>query len=295
VINGKPVFVVSGAIHYHRCPHELWRDRILRAKRAGLNCVETYVAWNFHEAQDGIFDFDGDRDIGKFVDTCKDLGLHCFLRLGPYICGEWDGGGYPPWLLAKPGVELRAMNDVALHYIRRWFEKLLPQIAARQAPRGGPVILLQAENEWFAKDRPGGLEYLEWLVRTLRELGTEVPITDCDDTTISVPGSFKTIGESEEAVRAFRERYPQWPTMIYELYPGWGEMWGQPSVMPNGRPGELRQRTMRFLSLRAMFNYYTFHGGTNFGFWAGSSWLSDHSFGVPSMFDSLGVKVPFTT
>jgi hypothetical protein len=204
--------------------------------------------------------------------------MYCFLRVGPFISGEWDCGGYPAWLLAKTGIEFRTMNNVALPYIRHYFEQLIPQIVSRQATRGGPVILVQAENEWFASDRPGGIEYLEWLVRTLQELGVEVLITDCDDFRVSVPGSFKTIGQSEEAVRAFRDRYPQWPAMIYELYMDWMEMWGQPSVMPNSQLDEFRQRTMQSLSLRAMFNYYMFHGGTNFGFWASSTDISDQCF-----------------
>jgi beta-galactosidase len=278
VINGKSVFLRSGSIHYSRCPHELWRDRMLRAKRAGLNCIATYIPWNFHESEDGVFSFDGDRDIGKYVDTCQDLGLYCFLRVGPFICGEWDCGGYPAWLLAKPGIEFRTMNQVALPYIRRWFERLIAIVASRQVTRGGPVIMVQAENEWLYCDRPGGLNYLEWLVRTLRELGVEVLITDCNGFNVSVPGSFKMFGFSEEAVRRFRKLYPEWPAMIYEFYPDWGEMWGQPSMMPNSQPDEFYQRTMHALSLRAMLNYYTFHGGTNFGFWASNTWKSDHSF-----------------
>lgn len=278
IVNGKPVFLISGAIHYSRCPHELWRDRMLRAKRSGVNCVATYVPWNFHEMEEGAVNFEADRNIGEFIDTCHDLGLYCFLRVGPFICGEWECGGYPAWLLAKPGIEFRTMNKVALPYIRRWFERLIPQIAARQVTRGGPVIMVQAENEWLYCDRPGGLEYLEWLLQDLRELGIEVLITDCDGFNVSVPGSFKMFGFSEEAVQRFRKDYPDWPAMIYELYPDWGEMWSQPSVMPNSQPDGFRQETMHALSLRTMFNYYTFYGGTNFGFWASNTWKSDHSF-----------------
>ena len=248
MISGKPVFLVSGAIHYQRCPHELWRDRILRAKRAGLNCVETYVPWNFHEAEEGSFEFKGDRDIARFINICHDLDLYCFLRVGPFICAAWECGGYPAWLLAKNGIEFRTMNQVALPYIRRWFEQLIPRIAARQVTRGGSVILVQAENEWLYCDRPGGIEYLSWLIRTLRELGIEVPVTDCNGFNVEVPGSFKTIGFSEEGVARLRKEHPDWPVMVYELYTGSGEMWGQPSVMPRSHPDEVRQRTMRAIS-----------------------------------------------
>ena len=277
VINGKPEFIISGAIHYQRCPHELWRDRMLRAKRAGVNCIETYIAWNFHEAQEGRFDFEGDRNISLFIDTCQELGMYCFLRVGPFVCGEWDAGGYPGWLIAKPGVEFRTMNTVALPYIRRWFEQLIPEIAKRQVTKGGPVILVQAENEWLYCNRPGGMEYLQFLIQTLRDLGIEVPITDCNHYVV-VPNSLKTIGFSEQDVKDSRERFPNVPPLVYELYPDWGEIWGQPRRMPNSYPPGVRQQTMQALSLRTMFNYYTFHGGTNFGFWACNTWKSDHSF-----------------
>jgi len=278
LVRGRPVFLISGAIHYQRCPHQLWRDRILRAKRAGMNCIETFIPWNFHEPEEGVFDFEGDRDIERFIDACQDLGLYCFLRVGPFVCGEWEAAGYPAWLIGKAGTEFRTMNPVALPYIRRWFEHLVPRIAARQATRGGPVILVQAENEWRYCHRPGGLEYLEFLIRTLRELRIEVPITDCNGLGLSVPGSLKTLGFSEDQVSHYRKEHPNLPVMVYELYTGWGEMWGQPSLMPNSSPLEVRQRTMRALALRAMYNYYMFHGGTNFGFWASNTWKSDHAF-----------------
>ncbi len=289
MINGRPEFLISGAIHYQRCPHELWRDRMLRAKRAGLNCVETYVPWNFHESEEGRFDFDGDRNIGQFIDTCHDLGLYCFLRVGPFVCGEWEAGGYPAWLIAKPGVEFRTMNSVALPSIQRWFERLIPEIAKRQVTRGGPVILVQAENEWEYCDRPGGMEYLQFLIQTLRGLGIEVPITDCNHYVV-VPNSLKTISFSEQDVKEFRKQFPGMPALVYELYPDWGEMWGQPSKMPHSCPAEVRQRTMQALSLRTMFNYYTYHGGTNFAFWACNTWMSDQGFITTRYFWSSPVE-----
>ncbi len=289
LINGRPEFLISGAIHYQRCPHELWRDRMLRAKRAGVNCIETYVCWNFHESEEGRFDFGGDRNIGEFIDTCHNLGLYCFLRVGPFICGEWDAGGYPAWLIAKPGVEFRTTNSVALPSIQRWFERLIPEIAKRQVTQGGPVILVQAENEWLYCDRPGGMEYLQFLIVTLRSLGIEVPITDCNHDVV-VPNSLKTIGFSENDVKEFRKQFPGMPALVYELYPDGGEIWGQPRKMLNSCPQEVRQRTMQALSLRTMFNYYTFHGGTNFGFWACNTWNSDHSFITTRYFWSSPVE-----
>ena len=149
LIDGKRVFLVAGALDYFRCQHELWRDRLLQAKRAGLNTIAFYVAWNFHEREEGVVNFEGDGDIAHFLDLCAELGLYAFPRVGPFICDEWEAGGYPAWLIGKPGLELRAFDKPALSYVRRWFEKLIPQIASRQVTRGGPVVLVQQENEYY--------------------------------------------------------------------------------------------------------------------------------------------------
>jgi beta-galactosidase len=142
-------------MHYARIPHELWRDRILRAKRAGMNCIATYVHWNFHERQEGVFDFHGDADIERYIDLCQELGVYFFARVGPFVSGEWEAGGYPGWLLGKPGTEVRTANNATRLYVRRWFEQLIPRIARRQVTRGGPVILVQLENEYPYVNRPG--------------------------------------------------------------------------------------------------------------------------------------------
>lgn len=140
VIGGKPVFLVAGSIDYFRCPHQLWPDRLLRAKRAGLNTIATCVPWNFHETKEGVFEFKGDRDLRRFLDLCAGLGLYAFVRPGPFICDEWEAGGYPAWLIGKPDVQLRANHAPTLRYVRRWFEQLIPQVASRQVTRGGPVV-----------------------------------------------------------------------------------------------------------------------------------------------------------
>ncbi len=95
MIDGKRVWLVSGSIHYFRVPAELWRDRLLKAKRAGLNCITTYVPWNYHEPIEGVWNFEGDRDVAQFVRLADELGLYVILRPGPYICAEWDFGGLP--------------------------------------------------------------------------------------------------------------------------------------------------------------------------------------------------------
>ena len=132
---GKPVFLVSGSIDYFRCPPELWRDRLLKAKRAGLNCIASCIAWNFHESEEGRFNFSGDRDLGRFIDICGELGLYFFARFGPFICDEWEGGGHPAWLIGKDA-HFRAMHEPTLRYLRRWVDHLMPILVRRQITRG---------------------------------------------------------------------------------------------------------------------------------------------------------------
>ncbi|MGI0134656.1 MAG: beta-galactosidase, partial [Candidatus Micrarchaeaceae archaeon] len=278
LINGKPKFLVSGSIHYFRVPNELWRDRLLKAKRAGLNCIETYIAWNFHEPEEGTYLFEQDCDIEEFFRICRELGLYSFVRTGPYIDSEWDSGGYPAWLIGKPGSEFRTMNSVTIHFIRLWFKQLIPRIARNQVTRGGPIILVQSENEYLFCERPGSSEYLRFLMKTLRELGVEVPITDCNGLQNPLPSSLKTINASGPGtiVSQYRKLYPNTPPFLSEFWIGPSvQFWDQPLVSRTAH--EVQQDTMAALAQRAMYNFYMFHGGTNFGFWAGNSVHSNHS------------------
>jgi beta-galactosidase len=278
LVQGHPTFLVSGSIHYFRVPNRLWRDRLLRAKRAGLNCISTYVAWNFHEMTEGTYSFVGDGDIYYLLSLCKELGLYVFLRSGPYIDAEWDAGGYPAWLIGKKGAEFRTMNPVTLRYLRRWYEHLIPRIATHQITRGGAVIMVQSENEYHLVDRPGGIEHLHYLVRTLRELGIEVPITNCNTQPVPLAGTLTTINASNprDSVSAYRKKHPNASPFISEFWIGGLDFWGN-SFMDARVPAWVRQNTMEALSCRGMYNFYMFYGGTNFGFWASNSVHSNYS------------------
>ena len=276
-VGDRPVFLVSGSVDYFRCPPELWRDRLVKAKRGGLNCIASCIMWNFHEAEDGVFDFAGDRDIGRFIDLCGELGLYFFARVGPFVCDEWDGGGHPAWLIAKEDIQFRALHAPTLKYVRRWFEHLLPILVSRQTSRGGPVLLVQQENEYYYADRPDGRDYQTTLVKWMRELGVEVTITDCNGFDTRVPGSLQTInGFSLAAVEHYRQDRAELPVVVSELYTGYLECWGQqPAITP---PELLRAQLMELLASRVMYNYFMYHGGTNFGFWASTSWQTDYAF-----------------
>lgn len=280
LIDGQPRFLICGSIDYFRCPSAHWPDILLRAKRSGLNSVMTYVAWNWHEREEGQFDFTGDADLGHFFDLCAELGMLVFPRLGPFICDDWEAGGYPAWLYAKPGVEMRIQNEVALAYVRRWFAQVVPVIATRQATRGGPVVFVQQENEYYHEGRPGAQQYQRSLIALMREFGIDVPITDCngDSPNIRVPESFMTQnGGGAASVAKARKVHPDQLAFSTELYTGWGTAWDWP-VFSYPSPQQMQQQVFETLAAGGMYSYFMTYGGTNFGFMASTSWKSDQAF-----------------
>ena len=154
LLDGKPFQIIAGSIHYSRVPREYWRDRLQRLRSLGLNSVQTYVPWNFHEETRGDFVFESDRDIGAFVTIAKEEGLLVLLRLGPYICGEWEFGGFPAWLLAhEPPITLRTYEDGYISLVDKFWGKLLPLVKPLLYSNGGPVVMIQVENEYVAPNQ----------------------------------------------------------------------------------------------------------------------------------------------
>lgn len=147
LVHGKRTFIVSGGMEYARIPHQLWRDRLLRMKRDGFNCVEVYTFWDFHEPRPGQFDFSGDHDLDAFLKLAHSLGLYAICRVGPYYCAEWDSGGFPVWLRFVPNLGVRENNPAFLAAVDRFWDHLMPIVAANQINHGGSVILVQLENE----------------------------------------------------------------------------------------------------------------------------------------------------
>ena len=276
--NGKPVFLIAGSMDYFRIPSELWRDRLLQAKRGGINCIASYIAWNWHEAEDGIFNFEGDRDLGRFIDICGELGLYFYPRVGPFICDEWEAAAHPAWLIGIDGTQFRAMHQPTMKYVRRWFGQLIPIIASRQVTKGGPVILVQQENEYFFFNRADGKEYQNTLVRWLRELGIDVTISDCNGFENRVADSLQTInGFQMEGVHRFRTDRADLPIMISEHYTDYMDCWAWPDTAYPATD-QVEQQSMEMLSERVMYSYFMYNAGTNFGFTAPTTWKTDDSF-----------------
>ena len=177
MINGKRVFLASGSMHYQRVPRALWKNRLLKMKRDGFNCVQTYIFWSYQEPREGQFNFHGRRNLAAFLHLVKKMGFYAVLRVGPYSNGEWNSGGLPIWLKFIPGLNIRQSDPPFLHAVGAYFNKLLPIVAANEINHGGPVIMVQLENEdaagWGAV-LPN--RYYQYLYHKALTLGIDVPM-----------------------------------------------------------------------------------------------------------------------
>lgn len=279
-VDGKRIWLVSGAIHYTRTPRELWRSRIRAAKQAGLNCIETYCFWNVHEPKPGVFHFDGDADLRAFVKLIAEEGMYCILRPGPYICAEWDFGGLPAWLHKVEGIKLREANGPFLEACARYLGEVFEQVkdlqqssmpAGRTSGSGGPIIMVQAENEWLCHNPVQADSYLREIVRYLRESGCDVPINACNNLWQRVEGTIDTWNANEHLaadLRQLRLIQPTAPRIVTEFWPGWFDGWGREHHTRFDAQWNL-YRLAQILASGAQYNLYMFHGGTNFGFYGG--------------------------
>lgn len=275
--SGEPYRILAGAIHYFRVHPGLWRDRLRRLKAMGANTVDTYVAWNFHQPQrDAAPDFTGWRDIGHFIDLAAEEGLDVIVRPGPYICAEWDNGGFPSWLTGIPGIGLRCMDPVFTAAIKEWFDHLLPIVASRQTSMGGPVVAVQIENEYgsYGDDH----EYIRWNRRVLEERGiTELLFTADGGTDYFLDGgavegtwATATLGSrGDEAVETWKRRRPGEPFFNVEFWGGWFDHWGEHHHRRDAADAAREARKM--LDLGGSVCVYMAHGGTNFGLGSGSN------------------------
>ncbi|MYW06819.1 beta-galactosidase [Streptomyces sp. SID2563] len=273
-IDGKPVRLLSGALHYFRVHEGQWDHRLAMLRAMGLNCVETYVPWNLHEPRPGRFRDTG--ALGRFLDAAHRAGLWAIVRPGPYICAEWENGGLPAWVTGRFGRRVRTRDEGYLDAVRSWFAELLPQVAERQIDRGGPVIMVQAENEYGSYGTDA--VYLRRVTELLRAYGVGVPLFTSDGpedhmlTGGSVPGLLATANfgsGAREAFRVLRRHQASGPLMCMEFWCGWFEHWGAPPVVRD--PAQAAGALAEILECGASVNVYMAHGGTNFAGWAGAN------------------------
>ena len=301
--NGKVTPILSGEMHYPRIPHQYWRHRLQMMKAMGLNTVATYVFWNAHEAEPGKWDFTGDNNLAEYIKIAGEEGMMVILRPGPYVCAEWEFGGYPWWLQNVEGMEIRRDNEAFLKHTKAYIERLYKEVGHLQCTKGGPIVMVQCENEFGSyvaqrKDIP--LEehraYNAKIKQQLADAGFEVPLFTSDGSWLfeggSTPGALPTAnGESNiENLKKVVNQYHggKGPYMVAEFYPGWLMHWAEP--FPQVSDTEVARQTEAYLKNDVSINFYMVHGGTNFGFTSGANYdkkrdiqpdLTSYDYGSP--------------
>lgn len=277
-MDGEEFHIYSGAMHYFRIPQEYWEDRLLKLRAAGLNTVETYVPWNFHEPKKGQFNFEGMLDIVKFVETAQNLGLYVIVRPGPYICAEWDFGGLPAWLLKDKNIRIRCWDKTYIKAVEDYFKVLIPKLVPYLETNGGKIIAMQVENEYgsFGRDK----KYLYWLRELMRDLGVDIQLftSDGEDRYFfsggGIPEDWMVAnfgGYNEHRFDDLKLLQPDKPLMCGEHWCGWFDRWGTKHHTDNAEES-LGRSLDGFFKEDANFNLYMFHGGTNFGFSSGANY-----------------------
>lgn len=280
LLNGEPFKIMSGAIHYFRVDPADWYHSLYNLKALGFNTVETYVPWNLHEPKKNDFHFEGILDLERFLSTAQDLGLYAIVRPAPYICAEWEFGGFPAWLLNE-STRIRSNETVYLNHVADYYDVLLKKIVPHQLSNGGNILMIQIENEYgsYGEEK----EYLRSVRDLMIERDITAPLFTSDgpwratlragsmiDEDILVTGNFGSKAKENFASMQsfFDEHDKKWPLMCMEFWDGWFNRWKEPIIQRD--PQELAE-AVREVLVQGSINLYMFHGGTNFGFMNGSS------------------------
>ncbi|CAL8267753.1 unnamed protein product [Lota lota] len=297
--DGKPFQYISGSIHYSRIPRYYWKDRLVKMYMAGLNAVQIYVPWNFHEPVQGVYNFTGDRDLGHFLDLANQTGLLVILRPGPYICAEWEMGGLPAWLLEKPNILLRSSDTDYLQAVCNWLNILLLKVSPWLYANKGNIISVQVENE-YGSYHACDYNYMRTLQKIFRNLlGADTLLFTTDGNTDkemscgSLQGLYATIdfGTDANITTAFQRQRrfePHGPLVNSEFYTGWLDHWGEGHAQVD--QWKVSKMLREMLALGANVNMYMFEGGTNFGYWNGA----DHDTRFRPVVTSYDYDAPLT-
>jgi beta-galactosidase len=242
----------------------------------GLNTIACYIFWSNHETEEGKYDFTiWNRDLATFLNIAKEEGMFVFLRPGPYCCAEYDFGAMPPYLLKYPDIKIRCMDPRYTAAAEKYINELAKVVKPFLVTKGGPVILLQVENEYgsFGNDR----NYLKWLDELWRKNGIDIPFTTGDGPTTymleagSLPGLAVGLdsGSSLKDFELAQKMNLGVPVFSSETYPGWLTHWGE--EWAKVKPEDIGKEVDFLMKNNKSFNLYVFHGGTNFGFTAGAN------------------------
>ncbi|ARU91817.1 hypothetical protein SCLARK_001277 [Spiroplasma clarkii] len=277
-INNTKTKIVSGAIHYFRVVPEYWEDRIIKLIEMGCNTIETYVPWNLHEPYEGNFCFEGIADLNHFLELCTKHQLNIILRLSPYICAEWEFGGFPGWLLKYDNLRLRSDCAIFLQKVDNFYKKIAPIVGQHLGKNGGNIIMLQVENEYgsFSYDK----EYLLKIYNIMVKYGLDYNLFTADgpwDNLMqqgAIPNLALPTGNfGSNAPERFKNQLEFTKNkdllMCMEFWDGWFDCWGDKKH--NTRAAAEATTELEAALKLGSVNLYMFHGGTNFGFWNGSN------------------------
>ena len=276
LLDGKPFQMISGEIHYARVPKKYWRHRIQMAKAMGCNTIASYVFWNFHEEKEGKFDFEtGNHNLAEFINIVQDEGMWFYLRPGPYACSEWDFGGLPSYLLSIPDIKIRCSDLRYMKAVERYIKNMSQQIKPYLISNGGPIIMLQIENEYgsYGNDR----KYILRLKDLWLKNGIDIAFSTCDGPTSYMleAGSMRGAavgldsGTDQDDFDLAKKMNPGVPVYSGETYPGWITHWKESWSNPD--TAQLYKEVRFLMQNKLSFNFYVIHGGTNFGYKAGAN------------------------
>ncbi len=296
IIKGKETFIYSGSFHYFRSDSVQWTDILQKIKAAGFNTVETYVPWNFHEQSEGKPDLGM---LDKFLNDCRSAGLYVIIRPGPYICAEWDEGGFPGWLAGK-NIGFRTASSKDIYWSGYWFNEVMPVIKRHLITNGGTVILLQIENEYdhFGLPDSQKVMYLKSLYRDVAQNGIDVPVITCltkqardntdpvfsqiTDAVNGYPGW--NIDAVLSRIEQVKKQEPDSPPIFTELQGGWFTAIGDKTVRHvNKYSGAQINALTKYVVAHGIkgLNYYMLYGGTNFGYRAGKGKTTSYDYTAP--------------
>ncbi|XP_061386515.1 beta-galactosidase [Musca vetustissima] len=277
--DGKPFRFIAGSFHYFRSHPDTWQRKLRTMRAAGLNAVTTYVEWSLHNPKDGVYVWDGIANLERFIKYAIDEDLLVILRPGPYICAERDFGGFPYWLLSKyPNIKLRTSDINYLYEVRIWYSQLMAKMDTYLYGNGGPIIMVQVENEYgsyYACDK----KYRTWLRdETLGHVKDKAVLFTNDGPSVLHCGhidgvvsamDFGATNNLTDIWNKLRRVQPRGPLVNAEYYPGWLTHWGESMARVNTK--SITNTFVEMLNDGASVNFYMFYGGTNFGFTAGAN------------------------
>lgn len=290
LLDGQPLKIYSGEIHYPRIPRQYWKHRLQMVKAMGLNTIATYVFWNYHNISPGVWEWKSDNhNLREYIKTAQEVGLYVILRPGPYVCGEWDFGGYPWWFSLNKEMVIRSNNKPFLDSCKGYLTQLREQVNGLHISEGGPIIMTQIENEfgsYVAQRKDVPIEehkaYSKAIETILYGLDFKPPYFTSDGSWLfnggAIAGALPT-ANGEDDVPKLKKIVDEYhdgkgPYMVAEFYPGWLDHWAEP--FPKVPTEQVVSQTKKYLEGDVNFNFYMVHGGTNFGYTSGANYDKNH-------------------